>query len=267
VVRVKGQIIVAHVEGQVTAVTKASGQARVLHDKDQVADGMEIVTAHGANVILSFSNGADVDLGGDSTLDIDEFEQDPFGADLKESDMKREPGTSVTKLNLAKGELVGKVVHLNIDRGSEFTVNTPVGAAGIRGTTFRIVFRPLADGKARFVVETSEGVVVLRGTTTGPVSIPAGQKVVATFDYTPPSAGNPGNAIQSNPVTIVTTDMTGDEQTEVQDASQSIETSTETIIFQASGNGSNTSTTSTSGSNSNNTSSQPVNPTTVSPSS
>ena len=56
--------------------------------------------------------------------------------------MKQEPGTSVTKLNLTRGELVGRVVHLNVDKGSEFTVRTPVGAAGIRGTIFRIIFRP-----------------------------------------------------------------------------------------------------------------------------
>ena len=82
--------------------------------------------------------------------------------------MKQEPGTSTTKLNLSKGELVGKVVHLNVDKGSEFTVQTPVGAAGIRGTTFRIIFRPGPDGKAFFSVTTADGRVVFTGITSRP---------------------------------------------------------------------------------------------------
>ena len=116
-----------------------------------------MTTAPGAIAILVFSNGATVNVAEDSTLDIvDQFEQDPFAQDLKISDMKHEEGTSTTKLSLARGELVGKVVHLNVDKGSEFTVQTPVGAAGIRGTTFRIVFKPAKNGKVFFVVTTTE---------------------------------------------------------------------------------------------------------------
>src|ERR1700678_4507628 len=184
--RVKGKIIAARVEGHVDAISKADGQSRVLDDGDALSEGMRVVTGPGANAILVFSNGASVDLAADSSLDIDQFEQDPFGSDEKVSDMKEEQGTSTTKLNLSKGELVGKVVHLNVDKGSEFTVQTPVGAAGIRGTIFRIVFRPAANGKAFFVITTSDGTVVFRGITSGPISVPAGKQVVATFDYTPP---------------------------------------------------------------------------------
>jgi hypothetical protein len=180
--KVKGKIIAARVEGHVDAIMKADGQSRVLHDGDAVSDGTRIVTAPGATVILVFSNGATVDVAQESSLDIDQFEQDPFASDEKVSDMKTEQGTSTTRLNLAKGELVGKVVHLNVDKGSEFTVQTPVGAAGIRGTTFRIIFRPGPDGKAFFSVVTADGRVVFTGITATPVSIPAGTKVVVTFD-------------------------------------------------------------------------------------
>ena len=235
--RVKGQIIAARVEGGVTAVSKVDGSTRALHDGDQFSDQTQVVTAEGATVILVFSNGATVDLAGNSTLDIEKFEQDPFASDLKVSDMKAEPGTSVTRLNLAKGELVGKVAHLNVDKGSEFTVNTPVGAAGIRGTTFRIVFRPLPNGKARIIVETSAGRVVFTGITSGPVSIPAGEKVVATYDYTAPSPGNPGSTAQSGPVTIVTTNLTSTEEAQIQSYVQNIQTAVQDTIFQASGKG------------------------------
>jgi hypothetical protein len=184
VAKVKGKILAVRVQGHVESITKIDGTVKVLRDGDVIYEGSKIVTAAGANVILSFSNGAEVNLAGDSTLDIDEFEQDPFAGDVKVSDMTTEPGngTSTTKLNLTKGELVGKVVHLNVDRGSEFTVQTPVGAAGIRGTTFRIVFRPGPDGTVRFTVTTSDGRVVFKGITTAAVSIPAGKQVVVTFD-------------------------------------------------------------------------------------
>jgi hypothetical protein len=229
--KVKGRIVAARVQGHVNAISKVNGQSRLLHDGDQLTDQMEVVTSPGANIILLFSNGATVNVAADSTLDIEEFLQDPFAGDQKVSEMTAEQGTSTTRLSLTKGELVGKVVHLNVDRGSEFTVQTPVGAAGIRGTTFRIVFRPAPGGKAFFVVTTADGTVVFRGVTSGPVSIPAGKQVVATFDYTPPSGGNPGNATQTTPVTLVTSDVPPAESAQIQVASQAIETATINLVI------------------------------------
>jgi hypothetical protein len=278
--KVKGRIIAARVDGLVNAVSKADGQSRALHDGDQISDQTQVITSEGANVILVFSNGASVNVAADSTLDIDEFVQDPFASDLKVSDMKEEPGTSVTRLNIVKGELVGKVVHLNVDKGSEFTVNTPVGAAGIRGTTFRIVFRPdPRTGKAFFLVTTTEGTVVYRGITSGPVSIPAGKQVVATFDYTAPSATSPGSTAQSTPVTITTTNVSFTEASQIQTASQAIVTAVENTVIPSSGSGNagtggqqgggnnNANTTTTTTNNAaTTTNQQPINPTVVSPS-
>ena len=254
-VRVKGKIIAARVQGHVEAIVAGGAAPRVLHDGDNLTDQTQVVTSPGANVILVFSNGATVNVSEDSTLDIEKFEQDPFGADLNMGDLKKEPGTSTTKLNLAKGELVGKVVHLNVDQGSEFSVQTPVGAAGIRGTTFRIVFRPAKNGKAFFVVTTAEGVVVFKGITSNQVSIPAGKTVVATFDYTPPATGGSGGtgssgsgtgssgsgtgtgtgtgSTTSTPaVTILTTqDITPTEATQIDTAGAAIATSNQVVNF------------------------------------
>ena len=219
--KVKGKIVAARVVGHVDAVLKADGSSRVLKDGDPVTDGTKIVTSAGSSVILVFSNGATVDMEQDSTLDIDEFIQDPFAADEKVSDMKTEQGTSTTKLNLEKGELVGKVVHLNVDKGSEFTVQTPVGAAGIRGTTFRIVFRPGPDGKAFFSVVTADGRVVFTGVTSTPVSIPAGTKVVVTFDA--------ASGVATTPVVVVGNTTT--DAAQVATAAQAIATAVATTTF------------------------------------
>ncbi len=264
--RVKGRIIVARVNGQVNAVSKVNGQIRVLRDGDQVSDQTQIVTSAGADVILVFSNGATLNIAARSTLDIEEFEQDPFASNLKISDMKAEPGTSVTKLSLTKGDLVGKVVHLNVDKGSEFVVNTPVGAAGIRGTTFRIVFRPGPNGKALLSVTTADGVVVFKGITSGPVDIAAGKQVVATFDYTAPSPGNPGSTAQTGPVEIVTTDVSAAELGQIESISEAIEAAITDIVW-TTGTGGGGVNGGFNGNDNNNTFLEPIDTTLVSPSS
>jgi hypothetical protein len=222
--RVKGRILAARVQGHVSAVSKIDGQTHALKDGDSVSEQTQIVTAPGANIILVFSNGATVNLGSDSSLDIEQFDQDPFAADLKVSELKQEPGTSTTRLNLTKGELVGKVVHLNVDKGSEFTVQTPVGAAGIRGTTFRIVFRPGRNGKAFFVVTTADGTVVFRGITSAPVTIPAGKQIVATFDYTP-------GTTPTTPLVITTTDTSPADEALILGIEQTIVTVNIPVVF------------------------------------
>ncbi len=225
--KVKGRIIAARVEGHVEAIPNAGGATRVLHDGDVISDGNTVVTSPGANVILVFSNGATLNVAADSSLNIEQFIQDPFASDLKVSDLKEEPGTSTTKLSLAKGELVGKVVHLNVDKGSEFTVQTPVGAAGIRGTTFKIVFRPGPNGTTLFTVLTSEGRVVLSGVSATPVSIPAGSKVVVSFDI--------NGGVASTPVVV--TPVSAIELTQVEVATQAIVTAVAPIVIPNSGSG------------------------------
>jgi hypothetical protein len=235
--RVKGQIVAARVQGHVVAVSKTDNSTRALHDGDKVTDQTTIITSPGANVILVFSNGATVNVAADSTLDIETFEQDPFAEDIKMSDLKQETGTSTTRLNLTKGELVGKVVHLNVDKGSEFTVQTPVGAAGIRGTIFRIVFRPGRDGKAFFVITTSDGTVVFRGVTSGPISVPAGKQVVATFDYTPPSTPGGTTAPPTTTATVTTTDTSPAEESQITTIVQTFAGSNTNVIFTSPGGG------------------------------
>jgi hypothetical protein len=203
--KVKGKIVAARVQGHVEVRLKTGGDSRLLKEGETIGDGTEVTTSAGAIAILVFSNGATINVAEDSTLDIDEFIQDPFAGDLKVGDMKHEEGTSTTKLSLAKGELVGKVVHLNVDQGSEFSVQTPVGAAGIRGTIFKVTFRPGKNGKVFFTVTTAEGVVVFKGSTTS-ISLPAGKQVVSTFDYTPPATPATGTTteVTTSPTIAVT---------------------------------------------------------------
>jgi len=196
--RAAGVIKVAKVTGQVTAIK--DGNTITLQVGSEISQGYVVNTGNDSSVVLAFSNGATINLAQDSSLSIDEFLQDPFGDEVSFSSMTSEPSVSTTKLNLSRGELVGNVKKLNADAGSTFSVQTPVGAAGIRGTTFRIIFRPDGTGKAFFSLTTVEGNVVLfSGTVNMPseVEVPDNREVEVLID------------VQTDPNTGVTTVTAG----------------------------------------------------------
>lgn len=170
--RPAGVIKVAKATGQVTA-TK-DGNTIPLQVGSEIGQGYVVNTGNESSVVLAFSNGATINLAQDSSLAIDEFLQDPFSDEVSVASMTHEPSVSTTKLHLSRGELVGNVKKLNADAGSKFTIQTPVGAAGIRGTTFRIVFRPDGTGKAFFSLTTVEGNVELFA---GQINVPQGVSV------------------------------------------------------------------------------------------
>jgi hypothetical protein len=179
-----GRIKAVRVVGDVKAVRGADKSTVALHDNDVLTQGDTVITAKEASVVLVFSNGSTVNLAQDSHLAIDQFLQDPFGQEIKVADLKDEPSTSHTKLNLTYGELVGNVKKLKGD--SSFLVQTPVGAAGIRGTTFLITYRPTGTGQAFFSLSTASGEIIFQGTTGEPVPVPANKaiEVQVTVDST-----------------------------------------------------------------------------------
>jgi hypothetical protein len=181
--RTPGQIVVAKVRGSVTATSLSAQAAMELTNGTVIGQNTVVTTRADSSVILLLSNGATINLGPESTLSIDEFLQDPFAESVAAADLEEEPSTSVTKLSLSRGELVGNVKKIRADQGSSFTVNTPVGAAGIRGTIFRIIFRPSANGQAFFSLSTAEGRVLFEAPVTQQqVNVPGGQEVVVTFN-------------------------------------------------------------------------------------
>jgi len=172
--QIQAQIKAARVVGQVT-VARADATTAMLNNNDPLSHGDVVITAKASSVVLVFSNGSTVSLGPDSKLAVDEFTQDPFDKDVKLTDLTEEPTTSQTKLNLTYGELVGNVKKLK--GASTFQVQTPVGAAGIRGTTFRLVYRPTGNGQAFFSLSTGSGIVIFQGTTGVPIPVEANREV------------------------------------------------------------------------------------------
>jgi hypothetical protein len=171
-----GYIVLKRVVGEVFVAQKATSVREQAANDRRIEQGTIVTTAAESSVILVFSNGATVNLGARSELDIEEFLQDPFAENQTVAELTEEPSVSRTKLRLSRGELVGQVKKLKKEAGSSFVVETPAGAAGIRGTTFRIAFQTDQAGGAVFSVTTLEGEVGF-STLTG--SLDAPQAIVA----------------------------------------------------------------------------------------
>lgn len=179
-VRKPGRIMVVKVIGKVTAENPSQTITRTLKANDVITEKYTVISAEDSSAILVFSNGSTVKVNSNTRLVIEEFLQDPFADSVPMSSAKEEPSTSVTRLNLKKGSLICKVKKLRTagPDGSTFTVNTPVGAAGIRGTTFAIEFVSGNDNKGNFTLSVTEGEVVLTDNK-GAVSQVQGGKALA----------------------------------------------------------------------------------------
>lgn len=183
-----GSIKAARVQGEVLRLA-ADGTSVPLKDGELVTEADIVTTGKGASVVLVFGNGSSVRLGAESRLAIEEFKMDPLDQPITNpSALTEEPNKSKTTLNLSYGEMVGDVKKLSTS--SSYSIKTPVGAAGIRGTIYRIVFRPDSNGKAFFQIQTAEGLVVMEGVTNTDVPVAEGKEVVVEID-----TANPENPV------------------------------------------------------------------------
>ncbi len=184
--QVAGEIRATRVIGKVTYEDIATKVTKVVTENLVIAQGTIVRTEANSSVVLLFANGATVNLAYSSELNIEQFTLDPFAGNYEPAKATDEPSVSTTNLKLTHGELVGNVKKLKQGaNGSKFTVGTPVGAAGIRGTTFRIVYRPSGDGRSfNFTLTTVEGnveVQIASGTgitPPAPVSVTDSKEVV-----------------------------------------------------------------------------------------
>ncbi len=181
----------------------------MLKDGDVLAESDAVQTGKGGSVVLVFSNGSSVKVGSESRSRSRNSKWIRWRRPLRWRGLKAEPTVSQTKLNLAYGEMVGDVKKLN--KSSSYSIKTPVGAAGIRGTVYRIVFHPDANGKAFFQVQTLEGLVVMEGVTSVAVPIEEGKDVSVEIDTNNPSTPN-----------VLTQDLTPENKAIIETASKSI---------------------------------------------
>ena len=184
-----GRILVVRVAGEVFAVNPSDGLRFPVRNGTLLVEGQTITTGPGASVLFVLSNGATVSLGADSVLALEQFSQQPFAQAFTMSAAVAEPSMSSTRLNLVRGELISDVKKLNKAANSSFSIKTPVGAAGIRGTAFQLTFRPQGD-RANYSLVMLEGAIEQTfGSRSRPVQVLQGKQLVVNSIPFNPATG------------------------------------------------------------------------------
>lgn len=241
--RTAGVILAKRVKGKVWVVRGGSQLREAVKEGDNIWQKDTVLTDKGpsladrGSVVLVFANGATVNLSPDTELRIEDFlmEKVDGAIDFEKLPEDKETNSSLTRLKMARGELVGKVKALNKNRGSSFDVETPAGAAGIRGTTFRVVFRPdpVNPQRAIFSVQTQIGTVEvsIQGSVSAPVGVSLNQEIVVEI----PAVVNPqtGQITVTAPPTIVppSTPMTVEAVQMIQTATQAITEAVQNVVI------------------------------------
>lgn len=183
---VPGYVLAKRVTGTVRVLDEATQQLRQIKEGDRLKQGETVITApdKSSSVVLVFSSGATVQLRPNTQLSIERFLQELWTGDYKPGSADKEPSTSQVKLDMARGEIVGKIIKLNKERGSSFSIRTPVGVAGVRGTTVGVQYVPDPQGQNQQILTVSvlEGVmsfgVTQSGAAGGEVLIPGNAQVL-----------------------------------------------------------------------------------------
>lgn len=180
-----GSIKVARVVGEAWKVSKEDGLRVELRYNTTLSQGEIITTGPNSSVLLGLSNGATVLVRADTVLEVEQLSQQPFARGFRINEKLEEPTTSKTRLNLRRGEIMSDVKKLNKEAGSDFTIKTPVGAAGIRGTKFLISFLP-SGNRAFYRLAMAEGLIRQSfDSPTRPVDVGINQQVTFGVDYNP----------------------------------------------------------------------------------
>ncbi|QYY34678.1 FecR domain-containing protein [Ruficoccus sp. ZRK36] len=180
----KGTIKAFLVKGDDVKLVLKSGQEVPLKRGDVFKDGTSVKTGEKSTAVVILSNGSSVRIGPESEVVFNKVEQAAFdpskGSYLT---LTEDPSQSRTDLKLKNGSIAGETKHLTL--ASEYVVGTPIGSAGIRGTTFGAkVSSAVVDGVVVYTVTFSKG----EGT--------------VTFEAGPAGEGTSGELADGQEITI-----------------------------------------------------------------
>ena len=140
------------VRGDVSYKLAGSSEYQKLSPGVALPQGATIKTGDNSNALLVLGSGSVIAIRANSEVEVTKFEQQPFSGPMP---INAEPSLSNTEIRLINGGVTSKVAKLK--KGSSYTVNTPVGAAGVRGTTFNVFY---SAETGQFSIATAEGLVV-----------------------------------------------------------------------------------------------------------
>ncbi len=142
------------VKGDVTYATTGGAPFLSLSAGTALAQGAVIKTGADSSASIVFSSGSVLLVESNTTIEVSKFQQELFSGPIA---VGAEPSVSDTQINVVDGSVIAKVAKLK--KGSSFAVNSPVGAAGVRGTTYKVSYTAATK---TFKVTTVEGLVVTR---------------------------------------------------------------------------------------------------------
>jgi len=140
-----GAIVITGFKGSVQILNAKSPAGAPPVQGSTLKQGDTIITGATSHVSLAFSNGAVMEIESESKFVVQEYLQEPWDFSPEAwKEMESEPSKSQTTGNLAFGDVTASVKKLK--PGSSMQITTPLGVAGIRGTTFRVSSRNNPDG-------------------------------------------------------------------------------------------------------------------------
>jgi len=169
-----GAIWAVKVEGD--AWLEGAAKTRIVKDAS-IPAGASIRTEANGNVVLLFQNGSTINIRPNSKFSIQEFSCESFDpSKVDYPSLKAEQGkSSRTRVSVQDGSIIANVRRLK--GGSTFDIGTPLGTAGIRGTTVYAevdmanaanpVAFGVADGSAVFTLNSGQSVPVNGGAAIG----------------------------------------------------------------------------------------------------
>lgn len=166
--------------GEVTAGV-GDEQKRAVPD-DRLRVGSTIVTGRRSLATLTLSNGATLQIGPESELEIEEFGQAPVSGSPKVAEMKEEPTISRTRLRLSRGEVVVEVKPLKTSRGSSFTLTTVAGTLRIADGTFRTTIQMSDLGLGIATLELQRGAAEFEVAGSNFQPVPSGKKLLFALE-------------------------------------------------------------------------------------
>lgn len=165
------------VSGDVSFKVAGSSEFQRLSPGVALPQGVTIKTGAGSAAVIVFGSGSTATIGANAEIEITKFEQELFSGPIP---IDSEPSVSNTEIRIIEGGVTSRVAKLK--KGSVYTVNTPVGAAGVRGTTFN-VFYNVTTGE--FSIATAEGLVVFTNAAGEGTAIGGGQQFIGRLEILP----------------------------------------------------------------------------------
>jgi len=175
-----GAIVVAELTGEVSVA--AGGQRRVPKVDERVRVGSTLSTGRRALLTVALSNGASVQLGAESEVEVEEFGQAPVPTSVKVAELREEPTLSRTRLNLLRGDVTLEVKPLKVSRGSSFHLTMAAGVVRVAEGTVRARVQMSDLGLGVATLEVAKGKADIELPSGTVAALPAGEKVVYALE-------------------------------------------------------------------------------------